>query len=409
MKRRTFLTGTAAVAALAATNDPKAASRPESFDTVVVGAGVFGAWTAWSLHQAGQRVALVDKVSPAHARASSGGESRVTRFGYGDDDLYAEWAFRSLSAWRRLSSAARLPLFHQMGVLWLHKQSDPLVQASAASLKRLDIPFEVLSRDRLIERYPVVAAQPDDAGFLEPLGGGLMARRAVQTLVHQSAEAGMTVLQGEVSPIGAAEGQGGLLTSLAVRSRGGDRVLKAENFVMACGPWLDRVCPEALAGRLFVTRQEVFYFAAGRDVSDPLPVWADLPFYGFPDLEGRGFKVANDTHGPRVDPDAQSRQTTAAELRLAREFLRRRFPAVADTPLVETRVCQYENSSNGDFVIDQHPGLANVWVVGGGSGHGFKHGPALGAHVAGLVTGRENRIDRFSLASKSTVQAREVH
>ena len=260
-----------------------------------------------------------------------------------------------------------------------------------------------------VDGRPVAATQPGDAGFLEPRGGGLMARRAVQTLVHQAVGDGLAIMRGKVEPLRASEGASGALRGVRMQTPGGERVVEAENFVMACGPWLDRVCPEAMAGRLFVTRQEVFYFAAGRDASGALPVWADLPFYGFPDLEGRGFKVANDTHGPRVDPDTQSRRASDEELGRAREFLADRFPAIAGAPLTESRVCQYENSSNGDFVVDRHPGLANVWVVGGGSGHGFKHGPALGAHVADLVLDRTTPIERFSLASKAAEQAREVH
>jgi len=409
MRRRQFLAATASSAALMATPVLKAAPGKSGFDTIVVGAGVFGAWTAWSLHQAGQRVALIDKVGPAHARASSGGESRVTRSGYGDDDLYADWAHRSLDAWQRLSATAGLPIFHPLGVLWLHQEGDPMVAASASSLDRLGIPFEMLTRAQLAKRYPVAATQSGDAGFLEPGGGGLMARRAVQTLVHQAADDGLAVLQGEVRPLRASDSAGGALPAIRIRTPDGEGSLHAENFVMACGPWLDVVCPGAMAGRLFVTRQEVFYFAAGRDVSGALPVWADLPFYGFPDLEGRGFKVANDMHGPRVDPDTQSRKASDEELLRARKFLATRFPAIAEQPLTESRVCQYENSSNGDFVVDRHPGLANVWIVGGGSGHGFKHGPALGAHVADLVLDRTEPIERFSLANKGVEQARDVH
>jgi sarcosine oxidase len=408
MHRRAFITGAASAAVLAARGRVASGAPSVGFDTVVVGAGVFGTWTAWSLHDAGQRVALIDAVSPAHNRASSGGESRVTRSGYGGVDLYADWAYRSLGAWKRLSDAAGLPLFHQMGVLWLHPEGDEAVAASAASMDRLGIPYQRLRRSEVAARYPVVAVQDGDAGFLEPLGGALMARRAVQTLAQQAAANGMTLLQGEAQPVRTSDAQGGALPEVRVRLSDGERVLRAENVVFACGPWLDKVCPDAMAGRLFVTRQEVFYFAAGRDVTGDLPVWADLPFYGFPDLEGRGFKVANDTHGVPVDPDSQDRSPTPAELDVARRFLARRFPALAEAPVTETRVCQYENSSNGDFVIDRHPGLSNVWLVGGGSGHGFKHGPALGSHVAGLVMGNAQPIKRFSLANKLTTQSREI-
>jgi glycine/D-amino acid oxidase-like deaminating enzyme len=79
-----------------------------------------------------------------------------------------------------------------------------------------------------------------------------------------------------------------------------------------------------------------------------------------------------------------------------------------EAPLLETRVCQYENTSNGDFLIDRHPAFDNVWLVGGGSGHGFKHGPALGEYVAARVVEGGPVEPRFTLATKGTVQQRAV-
>jgi glycine/D-amino acid oxidase-like deaminating enzyme len=132
-----------------------------------------------------------------------------------------------------------------------------------------------------------------------------------------------------------------------------------------------------------------------------------------PDLESRGFKVADDRHGPRVDPDTQSRIASAEALDAARKFVARRFATLKNAPVVETRVCQYENTSNGDFLIDRHPEFDNLWLVGGGSGHGFKHGPSLGEYLAARVTetqAAKNEIEpRFSLATKQTIQNRSVH
>jgi len=192
-----------------------------------------------------------------------------------------------------------------------------------------------------------------------------------------------------------------------VTTKSGER-LDAEQFVFACGPWLDRICPDAMAKRLFVTRQEVYFFSVDAGATGDLPVWADLPFYGFPSLEGRGFKVANDTHGPPMDPGTTERRASAAGEEEARAFLARRFPSLAKAPLSETRVCQYENSSNGDFVIDRHPGLDNVWLVGCGSGHGFKHGPAVGSHIAELVAGTAKPREPFLIATKRRQQDRAV-
>jgi glycine/D-amino acid oxidase-like deaminating enzyme len=245
----------------------------------------------------------------------------------------------------------------------------------------------------------------DEAGFFEPAGGALMARRAIQLLASELSAKGVTFLSGAVSPIRSGQAERGALP--AVTTKSGER-LEAEQFVCACGPWLDRVCPDAMTKRLFVTRQEVYFFSVDAGASGDLPVWADLPFYGLPSLEGRGFKVANDTHGAPMDPDTADRRASVGGEEAARAFLARRFPPLANAPLSETRVCQYENSADGHFVIDRHPGLDNVWLVGCGSGHGFKHGPAVGSHVAELVAGTAKPREPFLLAAKQRQQERAV-
>ena len=132
--------------------------------------------------------------------------------------------------------------------------------------------------------------------------------------------------------------------------------------------------------------------------------------YGVPDLEGRGFKLAIDAHGPPFDPDAGERLATAEGLALAREQLARRLPGLRDAPVVEARVCQYENTPNGDFLIDRHPDFENVWLVGGGSGHGFKHGPALGEYVARRVTQADTDSEpRFVLSAEGKARRRLVY
>lgn len=381
-------------------------SARRNFDVVVIGAGVFGTWTASKLHAAGKRVAVVDAAGPANSSASSGGESRVIRCGYGDAEAYSEWAWRSLADWQALSARAALPIFHPLGVLWVHPQPGESVQESARVLKRQGIPFSLLGAPVLRKQYPVMRVEEGEIGFLEPAAGALMARRAVQLLAAQLAADGVAFLSGSVLPIRKAQAEHGTLP--AVMTRRGGRI-EAEQFVCACGPWLDRICPDAMTGRLFVTRQEVWFFSVEAGVTADLPVWADMPYYGFPSLEGRGFKVANDTHGPPMDPDTANRRAGSAGEEGARAFLRRRFPSLADAPLGETRVCQYENSSDGNFLIDRHPGLDNVWLAGCGSGHGFKHGPAVGSHIAELVLGTAQPREPFLLASKLKRQERAVH
>jgi glycine/D-amino acid oxidase-like deaminating enzyme len=142
-----------------------------------------------------------------------------------------------------------------------------------------------------------------------------------------------------------------------------------------------------------------------------MPTWLlqEDQVYGMPDIESRGFKIAFDQHGPIVDPDTQSRFASPQAAEQARDYVARRFPALQNSPIVESRVCQYENTSSGDFLVDRHPSRENVWLAGGGSGHGFKHGPAIGEYVAGQIVGEIPAEPRFSLASKETVQRRAVY
>lgn len=389
-------------------------TRADAWDTVIVGAGVMGAWTAWHLRRRGQRVLLVDAVGPAHARSSSGGESRLTRTIYGADAIYTRMAVESLEDWQWLSGRSGLPVFHRCGALMFFGRREPFVEQSLEVHRRLQMPLEELTRADLERRYPQVHWEGVELGLFEPALGGLMARRAVQTLVQEFVRAGGEYRLAQVLPPNAAEG----VVRLGAAQCTDGTVLRATNFVFACGPWLPKVFPDVLGPRIFPTRQEVYFFAPPdgdrRFEPEQLPGWADFNggdmYYGLPDLESRGFKVAHDAHGPACDPDIGDRLVTPASVATMREYLRRRFPAIAERPLVESRVCQYENSSNGDLLVDRHPRWQDVLLLGAGSGHGFKHGPAIGAHAAALLTDPACAGEpRFALATKGVRQHREVH
>lgn len=376
----------------------------------MIGAGVFGAWTARELRRRGRRVLLLDASGPANARASSGGESRMTRSIYGADEVYTRMATESLADWRALSGRAGLPVFHPVGVLMFFGRRDGYAEQSIEVHRRLGLPLQVMERAELRRRYPQVDWSGVELGLLEADFGPLMARRAVQTLVAEFVANGGEYRQRAVLPPGEGDRFDG------VRTTDGEH-LQAEQYVFACGPWLPKLFPALLGERIVPTRQEVFFLAPPEgDVRfgpAALPGWAEVNdgdiYYGFPDLESRGFKIAHDAHGPRFDPDLGDRQASAEGTARIRAYLRRRFPALADRPLLETRVCQYENSSNGDLLIDRHPSWPNVLLLGAGSGHGFKHGPAVGRRAADLLEGNTAAEPRFALASKGQHQRREVH
>jgi len=384
------------------------------YDVAVVGAGVFGAWTALQLARRGRRVLLVDAYGPGHSRSSSGDESRIIRMGYGADEIYTRWSQRSLAQWRELFAASHNEaLFRKTGVLWLAESGNSQLQATKEVLQRNGVEFEELERDAILRRYPQINLEGIASGIYEPESGALMARRAVAAVV---AEAVRTGVDFRLAAIAEPRGNGAI-ESIASRTEENltEEQFTAKQFVFACGAWLAKLFPETLGNRLFPTRQSVFYFGipAGdeRFSSPALPTWLikNDGCYGMPDLESRGLKVALDKHGERVDPDTQSRIVTPKEVDEIRRYVGYRFPAIADAPIVETRVCQYENTSNGDFLIDRHPTLSNVWFAGGGSGHGFKHGPAVGEYITGQILDAAKPEDRFLFDKKETIQHRTVY
>jgi glycine/D-amino acid oxidase-like deaminating enzyme len=377
----------------------------ESYDAVVIGAGVFGAWTAHRLQRTGRSVALLDIYGAGNSRSSSGGESRILRMGYGREEIYTRWSLASLRLWIELFDQVNQPeLFQKTGVLWTPAADDASTAVTLRTLEKCGVVFQFLTNAELTARFPQVRYSSERVGIFEPESGVALARRAVCAVVEDAIRNGVDYFrEAALAPDGA-----------EVRTRSG-RVLRASTFVYASGPWLPKIFPEILEGRIRPTRQEVFFFGTepgDRRFTPPhMPAWLDFTdergAYALPDIENRGFKLAFDRHGPPFDPDTSDR--LADGLDAARAFLAERFPALAGAPLVESRVCQYENTSSGDFLIDRHPDFSNVWLVGGGSGHGFKHGPMVGEHVTALIDGSASVEARFSLATKSREAKRAVY
>jgi sarcosine oxidase len=376
---------------------------------IVVGAGCFGAWTACCMARSGHAVTLLDAYGPGNSRASSGGETRIIRMGYGAQEIYTRWSWRSLELWKALFERTDRTLFRETGVLWMARERDTLTTSTRATLEDVGVPHERLSRAQIESRWPQIDFGPITWAIYEPGSGVLMARRAVEVVVREAQREGVCYVAAAVNAV--RPPVGGRLE--AVTTTSGEKIGGA-SFIFACGPWLPKLFPDLLGDRIWATRQEVLYFGppAGdsRFAPPAMPAWIDLggEMYGIPDLEARGFKISLDRHGPPFDPDTGDRRA-GQTVDAVRAYMAGRFPALRDAPLVAAEVCQYENSCNGDFLIDRHPELENVWLVGGGSGHGFKHGPALGEYVARLVADGGVIDERFRLGTKEKAQLRTVY
>ena len=354
----------------------------------VIGAGAFGGWTALYLLRGGARVTLLDAWGPANSRASSGGETRVIRGTYGPKQPYTKMAARAMQLWSEHEQRWKCQMMHRIGVLWMACEGDDeFERGSLPELREAGIRFRELSQKEMKKRWPQIYLEDVPWGIFEPEGGFLYARRSCQVvvegLVAEGGEFRLSAVQGDLE-------SGGWN---ALHFSDGSK-LAADAYVFACGPWLGKLFPQTVGDRVKATKQDVFFFGppAGEDLfsESKLPVWGDhrMPFmYGIPGNDGRGFKIADDTLGEEFDPTSGERVVSAEGLRTVREYMGYRFPGMKNAPLVETRVCQYEQSPDRHFIVEQHPSAENVWIVGGGSGHGFKHGPALGEMVAGKILG----------------------
>ncbi len=402
MKRRSRLRSMLSVPLLAGLLERRAGRsdqrrrRGRPLHVAVVGAGAFGGWTALHLLRAGARVTLWEAIEAGNPLASSGGESRVIRHAY-RQRIYVDMAAHALELWQEASRRWQRPLFIQRGVLFMGQDTDFLDDARR-HMQAAGVAHEMLEPVQLAKRH--AGFNPEGIGWAlyEPEAGYLAARLACEAVRDAFVAEGGEYRLGRVRP---GRVVGGELAGLELPA--GDR-LQADQYVFACGPWLRQLFPELLAAHLKVTRQEVYFFRGSGAKVDALargfPVWAEVGerfWYGIPAADGL-FKIADDSRGPEVDPSTQSREATPAGIAAARQFLGYRFPALGTAHHVDSRVCQYTETPDGHFIADRHPGAGNAWLLGGGSGHGFKHGPALGERMAEQVLGQRAVEPQFGLA-----------
>ena len=332
----------------------------------VVGAGVFGASTARALASRGWDVTLVEQYVPGTVRAASGGDTRLLRMAHGDVDWYTELAYAARSQWIELQERTGVRIWEPVGVAWFAQTPDGFEARSRAALDRLGIPNEWLEPDHARDLFPSLNVD-DLAGVLfEPDAGVLHARRATQLLVEDAERLGAKLDTRKVTPADDPE---------------------ADAVIWACGAWLPQLFPNEV--ELTLSRRDVLFFGGdGQWRGTPGFCEYDAPFYGHGEIGGLGVKVAPDYPGDPLDPDTVDRVPSAERQQEARAYAAHRFPALADAPIVGARVCQYVLTADTHFLFAPHPEHERWWILGGGSGHGFKHGPALGDYVADCVEGR---------------------
>ncbi|HEU6445527.1 MAG TPA: FAD-dependent oxidoreductase [Gaiellaceae bacterium] len=348
-----------------------------SRSAVVVGAGIFGSSLAYRLVRDSWDVTLLEQHEPGHERAASGDQSRLIRYSHGTDAWYTRSAWRARELWRELEAETGRDLFIPCGVAWFGRADDGWEAESERVLRAEGIPVERLSAEEGRRLFP--SFDPGDLRFVlwEPDAGVLRAAEATKATVGAAQRAGVRLVREAAEP---------------------GRV-EADAVVWACGAWLAALFPGLAPLR--VSRQDLFYLESVGWESPQVPAWVDYDrsIYGVGDL-GTGFKIAPDVEGPPFDPESDDRTPDPRRERLALAYAAERFPALADAPVRFSKVCPYSLTPDSHFLLAPHPELEGNWLFGGGSGHGYKHGPALGEYAARVISGAEEPDGRFGLGPR---------
>jgi glycine/D-amino acid oxidase-like deaminating enzyme len=397
-----------------ATQIPAPAISKASGEVIVIGAGAFGGWTAYYLASLGAKVTLVDAYGPGNSRATSGDETRGIRTSYGDKGLWAElwttWANEALGRWARFDEEwgreMKVRLFFNTGDLIFRAQQETFTTRNQELWKKFGIPFEVLKVEDVARQYPVVDLRDIRFVLHEPRAGVVRARRACEVVAEAFRHEGGQVVSGYAA---LGDKDGNRLAN--IKTTGPTATLRAASFVFALGPWMPKLFPQLMAPRIRTPMGYVHYF--GTPPGDDRFTYPNLPSYNFPGVTGwpallpdnRGFRARLRGDTP-TDPDSSQRVFDRKSDRIARNFVKLRFPLLQNAPLLETRACHYEFSSSRNFIIDRHPEFENVWLAGGGSAEGFKFGPVVGEYIAKRVLGLETNprhAEAFSLKMSETL------
>ncbi|MDN3355764.1 FAD-dependent oxidoreductase [Actinomadura sp. DC4] len=346
-------------------------------NALVVGAGVFGLSVARELAGRGWSVQVIDRDWPRPAGPSSA-VSRILRLAHGGDSFYTALAWRARTLWTELERESGSPFLLPTGVLHLASSGHDHghLQASLRCLTELDLPVERIGSAEAARRFSVGAVDLDFA-VLEPAGGILLASRALRALADSASRRGVRLTRGAAEP----DESGGV--------RLDRRSLRPDLTVWAPGPALPAVFPGLTSAT--AVRQDAYYVRASP--AGPAPAWIDHGHgaYGIPAVGAQDVKVVPDV---TVDAAEELDLTLPENLRA---YLCRRFPELAKAPVTRREPCAYAAMPDDDFLLAPHPADERVWIVGGDSGHGFKHGPALGALVCDAIDDHTTIPARFKL------------
>lgn len=363
------------------------------FDTVVVGAGVFGIATVLELARRGQRVAIVDRFGSGHDVTSSTGASRSIRIAY-DHPFYVQLAMKAIDDWRAIEKESGRTILHLTGQVDIG--SDTKLSALAGEVGKAGCRIDSLDKAGLQRRFPEIALRPGERALFHAEAGTVMAEEGMRAMNEVAARLGVAMFAPE-AVTGIARAGDGVRVTTAQRS------LDAAKVVVAAGPWTGKLlAPLGINLPLAPAIAQVTFLDAPGLVDRPgFAEWMDMSevgYYGHP-VPGIGYKVAFDGGAEGWDGDVTSWSPDVEEEKRLLAWFAGRFPG-HKTKVAKTQRHPWTMTPDVDFIVGTARGEwgDKLILACGCSGHAFKFGPALGPVVADVITTGKGpdllRVDR---------------
>ncbi len=373
-----------------------------SYDMIVIGGGVVGASTAYTIANTGQRVLLLDQYEPGHTQGSSHGDGRIVRFNY-PQPIYVEMAMLAYPGWEALQQRAGKRLVQKTGLWECGYAGSPIINELVETLSRYDIAFERLSADESRQRFPQLWLDAGSEAIYQADGMVAFATQVVQTYWRLAVECGADTRTGV--RVKAIEPNS---SGVTVCTTDGE-AFTAPKAVLTAGGWAKTMLSElGLDLPLKITQEHIAYFAPKDDTYSHRV--GDLPnvidqhekdiYYALPQVEITGVKAGFHGTGPVIDPDKRPEMNMSLFEPLS-AWIERRYAYLRPEP-TNALTCLYTNTPDEDFILDRHPDAPNLIIGSGFSGHGFKFAPVLGQILSALALDESPplpldtfRLDRF--------------
>ncbi|MCM2535476.1 N-methyl-L-tryptophan oxidase [Neobacillus pocheonensis] len=364
------------------------------YEVVIVGAGSMGMAAGYYLSKLGIKTLLLDRNNPPHDLGSHHGETRIIRHAYGEGKQYVPLVLRAQQLWEQLQQETGRQLFLPTGVLCAGAPGSTFISEVVRSGQEFSLPLEVLSSEEMRHLWPGLTFPDGFVGCLEKKSGVLFSKHCIQAFRNQGLAHGMNLLPyTKVEKIDISSS--GAIIKTATNSYHTDFVL------ISAGAWSGKMLNRlGMDIPLHPVRKTVSWLKCDQELfeSGVFPAFTvDLlneHYYGFPSINGSGFKVGRHDGGHRVDPD-EGISPYGADCNDEgdiRSFLQKYMP-LANGPLIKGSTCMYTLTPDGDFIIDQHPEYPHLFIAAGFSGHGFKFSSVVGEIISQVVTKGKSDFD----------------